>query len=347
MKHTNIKILDCTLRDGGRLFDCNFSNKVIKEIINNLIASKIDFIELGFLRNVDIKRHDIDNTFFNNMYEAEKIVDFNDSTEYTLFVDYGLYDVEKLPIIEDGSKIKNLRYGFSKKDYYINFDKIERDIETIIKKGYMVFIQPINILAYSKKELINLLKFANKYSVRGFAIVDTYGSLYSEDLLNLSKFLDKNLNKSIILLFHSHNSYQLSFSLAILLIKTLRKRDLIIDTTLSGIGKCAGNLPTELICNYLNEKYSSNYILKNIYNLNDDFILKYKLNFEWGYNQYSLMQAKYQVHPNNIMYLMKKNINLVKTEQILSKLDDYSKLRYFFDTLDKLIEEVNNNDGSS
>lgn len=340
----SIKVLDCTLRDGGRVFDCNFSDKIIKKIIKNLFIANIDIIEIGFLRNKDIKVHNKSDTFFNTIEEAEKMIPNGCLTEYALFIDHGLYNVDELLKVNTKTKIRNLRYAFTKNDYNKEFFKIEENIKLLIEKGYNLFLQPINILSYSKKDLFNLIRLANKYRVKSFAIVDTYGSLYDEDLNKILSYLNKKLKKRINLVFHSHNSYQLSFALAQSFINNSSNRNIIIDATLSGIGKCAGNLPIELICTYLNKKYNMTYNLDKIYNLNDEIILKYKDKYDWGYNQYTLIQGEYQVHPNNIIYLQSKKVNLIETKHILSKLDDYSKSHYFYNTLDELIKGERNSD---
>ena len=115
-KH-NIKVLDCTLRDGGRVFDCNFSDKIIKKIIKNLFLANIDIIEIGFLRNKDIKVHNKNNTFFNTIEEAEKMMPNVCLTEYALFINHGLYNVDELLKVNTKTKIRNLRYKKKKNDY--------------------------------------------------------------------------------------------------------------------------------------------------------------------------------------------------------------------------------------
>lgn len=345
-KKTSISILDCTLRDGGRPFDCNFSSKNISRIINGLNKANIDYIELGFLRDKSVKDYSKDKTFFNTIEEAERLVSKIDFSEYTLFIDCGLYDVSKLSSINLNSKITNIRYAFTKKDFNDSLSKIIGDLKTIKAKGYNIFLQPINALSYSKKELSLLIKIANKYRIESFAIVDTYGSMYINDLKNITRYLDKRLHKNINILFHSHNSYQLSFALSQAFINMVYKRKIIIDSTLSGIGKCAGNLPTELICNYLNFRFSKSYNLNELYKLNDEIILKYKNKYDWGYNQYTLIQGIHKVHPNNIIYLKNKKIDLITVDRILSKLNANERLRYFYDVLDKLIKEENDNDCS-
>ena len=45
----SLKLLDCTLRDGGYVNDWNFGKENIIAIINGLVSANIDLIEVGFL----------------------------------------------------------------------------------------------------------------------------------------------------------------------------------------------------------------------------------------------------------------------------------------------------------
>lgn len=337
MKKKEIEILDCTLRDGIRMAEAKIKKNDIIEIIKFLSDSRVEIIELGFLRDYDIEVYNQNFIYFNDIDQAEQIVEkFHGN--YALFVDYKMYNINNLPNVSFDSKIKIIRFAFTKSNFENDFTEIEKSIVKILNKGYLVYLQPINILSYTKKELKTIIKLSNKYKISSLAIVDTYGSMYSEDLKDISLFIDKHLHKNIKVSFHSHNSYQLSFSLAQYLVNSI-KRSIVIDCTLSGIGKCGGNLPTELICNYLNKKSDKKYDMKMLYNLNDNVILGLKKYYEWGYSQYSLIQGEYQVHPNNIIYLKSNNLNLLNIESVLLKLDDKYKSRYYYDELDKLIPE--------
>lgn len=88
-----------------------------------------------------------------------------------------------------------------------------------------------------------------------FGIVDTYGGMYLDDITHIYGMVEHNLNSNICIDIHSHNNFQSSFAFAQEIIRICdSKRNIILDSTLNGMGKCAGNLNTELIVDYLNRK---------------------------------------------------------------------------------------------
>ena len=97
--------------------------------------------------------------------------------------------------------------------------------------------------------------------------------------------VDYNLNSDICIDIHSHNNFQLSFAFAQ---ETIRlsgdKRNIILDSTLNGMGKCAGNLNTELIVDYLIRKKNYDYELDGILDIIDRYLAPLKNNYSWGYS---------------------------------------------------------------
>ena len=66
---SKIKLLDCTLRDGGYINEWNFGNHTIKDILRKLVESGVDYVETGFLRNCE---YTPDKSVFNFTYSARK-----------------------------------------------------------------------------------------------------------------------------------------------------------------------------------------------------------------------------------------------------------------------------------
>ena len=298
---SNVKILDCTLRDGGRIIDCNFGLKKIKNIVNDLRFSGIDIIEVGFIR--DKIAYQEGTTFFTEL-EQINFLEKSLSSEMVVFVDHGMFNVDSIPERCDDDIVSGIRVGFTK-DYAR--DTLP-EIENLIKKGYKVFVQPVNILNYSDDEIVDLIHIINKVKPYAFAIVDTYGAMYREDLTRIFDIYNRELSRDILIDFHSHNNYQLSFSHAQNLIQLAAAvgRDIIIDATLYGMGKVAGNLNTELITEYLNRRYGASYDISRIFDSIDENILPYLKEKNWGYSLNALLSGKYKSHPNNVIYLTEK-----------------------------------------
>ena len=91
--------------------------------------------------------------------------------------------------------------------------------QEIKKKGYEVFVQPVDALGYTDAELIELLDLVNQVEPYCFSIVDTFGSMYEEDLQHIYSIVDHNLVSSCKIGFHSHNIMQLSSSLSLLFVR--------------------------------------------------------------------------------------------------------------------------------
>ena len=93
----NVRILDCTLRDGGRIIDCAFPDCEIKEISDKLANAKIDIVEIGFLRDKNKVDYKGNSTFFTDVDQMRPFVNKDrQSTLYVAFIDYGMFDIESL-----------------------------------------------------------------------------------------------------------------------------------------------------------------------------------------------------------------------------------------------------------
>lgn len=338
----NIRVLDCTLRDGGRIIDCAFSDNEIKDISNRLSKTKVDIIEVGFLRDHRNVEYRGNSTFFTDVDQIVPFVDKSTSSLYVAFVDYGMFDFDSLKPY-DGSSIDGIRVGFTKKDFNNSLEDIIRCLNIVKNQGYKLFIQGVNSLSYTDKEMLSLVDLVNSVHPYSFGIVDTYGAMYADDVDRLYSLIDNNMEKDICIDFHSHNNYQMSFALAQEVIKLSKGvREIIIDATLNGMGKVAGNLNTELLIDYLVRKLNYNYDFDGILDLIDDYIYPYKENEFWGYSIPALMAGIYQSHPNNVLYLTSKfRLQTKDVKNILSMIEPAKRTRYDYDNIEKLYIEYN------
>ena len=113
----NVRVLDCTLRDGGRIIDCAFEDQEIKEIAQRLEEANIDIIEVGFIRDGRKVHYEGNSTFFTDVNQIKPFIKRdNPNAIYTAFIDYGMCDIDNLGEY-DGSSIDAIRFGFTKKNY--------------------------------------------------------------------------------------------------------------------------------------------------------------------------------------------------------------------------------------
>lgn len=335
-----IKLLDCTLRDGGRVIDCKFKDSSIKAVSEQLARAKIDIIEIGFLRDIEFEGN---STFFSGMEDVVPYLNKSGNVSYVAFVDFGMFDVYSLRN-RTKNGIDGIRYGFTKKDFNRNREVLEAEIKYIKNKGFDIYIQGVNTGGYPDKELLEVVEFANGLAPVSFGIVDTYGSMYSEDLSRLFELVNHNLKYDIAIDFHSHNNMQLSFSLAQEMIKLCSgKRDLIIDCTLNGMGKGAGNLNTELIVDYMNRKLNYNYDFDLILDTIDEYLYELKQEKNWGYTIPAFMSGIYKAHPNNIIYLTEKfKLATKDIRHIISMIDEDIRQSYDYPMIQEIFKEYSN-----
>lgn len=338
----NVKILDCTLRDGGRIINCVFPDADIKDISYRLAASNIDIIEVGFLRDAKKVDYQGKSTFFTDVDQIRPFVDRTKSTKYVAFIDFELYDWNTLKPF-DGTSIDGVRVGWTKRSFATQKEEIVQRLKEVKAKGYMLYIQGVNILGYTDRELLDILDFVNEIQPSGFGIVDTYGAMYVDDLDRIYTMVDHNLDEDICIDFHSHNNYQLSFAFAQEIIRLSNgKRQIIIDGTLHGMGKVAGNLNTELIVDYLVRKRNYDYNFDAILDLIDDYIKPIQLQHTWGYSVPALMAGIYKSHPNNVIYLTEKfRLATKDIKYIISMIDPQLRMRYDYDNIQRLYQEYN------
>lgn len=327
MISSKIKILDCTLRDGGYLVDWNFGKKSIYSILENLSKSGVDFIELGFLKEQVFNE---DKTFFSSINDLKDLV--FETQKYTLMINFGEYDIANFS--ECKNKNIKIRVAFKKH----NQKEALEYIYELKKLNWDVFANPMSTNTYTKKELEDLISEINLIKPYGLSIVDTLGNMYEQDVVNIFEFIDKYLDSEISLGFHSHNSLQLSFSNTKVLLKMGIKRPLIIDACLYGMGRGAGNLCTELITKYLNDNDIGKYkILPLLKSIDKDLKPIYEKS-SWGYSTPYYIAALYGCHPNYASYLVKKGFSDEEIDKILSQISSENKTIYNADYIDSLIK---------
>jgi 4-hydroxy 2-oxovalerate aldolase len=337
----NIRLLDCTLRDGGRIINCAFANSEIIGLATGLSNAKLDIVEVGFLRDCKTIDYQGNSTFFTDVEQIKPFIDKDSDSMYVAFIDYGLFDFATLKPY-DGKSIEGIRFGFTKEDYRNDKESIKNCILLIKQRGYKVFVQGVNSLNYSDKEFLEIVEMINEVHPYSFGIVDTYGAMYLEDVDRLYSLLDRNLDEDICINFHSHNNYQLSFAFAQEVVRLSEGKDriVIIDGTIGGMGKVAGNLNTELITDFLVRKKHYDYDVDVILDLMDEYIYKYSFKYKWGYSIPALMAGIYKAHPNNLIYLTEKfSLKSKDIGQILSMIDPEKRQRYDYENIEKLYIE--------
>lgn len=318
----NIKVLDCTLRDGGYINDWNFGVEKAKIIVELLQKANLDYIEVGFLTT---EKSTENQTLLDSFDKIKTFLPENyDKNRLFGMITYGKFPIELVPDVKE-SVVGGIRVIFKKnqkEDALIYCKKIK-------EKGYKLFINPTFTDQYSDEELLVLLKEIANINPYGVSIVDSMGVMKEKDLLRLYYIIDNNLDNNIALCFHSHNNLQLSFSNAQCLMKICNNRKLIIDSTVFGMGRGAGNLCTELITQYINDNYNGNYNIVPILKIVDEQINPIFAETPWGYSVPYYLAATNHCHPNYAKYLVdKQTVPVEIIHELLQTIPDDKKAGY-------------------
>lgn len=330
-----IKLLDCTLRDGGYLNDWEFGYDEIITVFERLVSAGIDIIEIGFLD--ERRTYDKNRTILPDVLSVNRTFDGMDKKDAMVvgMIDYGTCSIEKV-IPKKDSFLDGIRVIFKK---HIMNEAL--DFCSQLKGlGYKVFVQAVSVTSYNDEEFAILLNRVNEVVPYAFSIVDTYGLLHKNQLIHYFELADKALVEEISLGYHSHNNFQLGYANCIELTEKKISRNLLLDGSLYGMGKGAGNTPIELLAMYMRENYGAGYHLSQLLEAIDVTIMDCYRTTPWGYGLKFFIAASNDCHPNYVAALMeKKKLSVKSVNEILQTIPKEKKLLYDSGLIAELYEE--------
>lgn len=317
-----VRLLDCTLRDGGYLNDWNFGKENISYLFRRLVHSNVDVIEVGFLD--DRRLFDSDRTINPDTESYDKIfagLDRGNSMVVGM-IDFGTCRVENIkPCAE--SYLDGIRVIFKKDKMYpaMAFCKQLKAL------GYQVFSQLVSVTSYTDDELREVVGLVNDCHPFAMSMVDTYGLCDAPTLAHIIDVIDADLDEDICLGYHAHNNFQLGYANAVSVLNRGLKRDVLVDGTLYGMGKSAGNAPLELLAMYMNLNFGKDYNVEQIQEAIYTCILNLNKKYNWGYNLYYFIAASNHCHPDYVGYLMnKQTLSITSINEILQQIPEEDKL---------------------
>jgi 4-hydroxy 2-oxovalerate aldolase len=274
MFREKIKVLDCTIRDGGLINNHDFDLRFVREVYKALSAAGVDYMEIGYKNSKKLfSPKEFGKWKFCDDEDIKKVVDGIESkTKISVMVDVDRVDIEDV-VPRKNSPVHMVRVA----SYVKDIDKAIHLANHFADKGYET---AVNIMAISRaldNELTECLQQLEKECKAGIInIVDSNGALYQETVEFLIKKA-KSILKSKEVGIHAHNNQQLAFANTI---EAIIHDANYVDATVYGLGRAAGNCPLELLLGFLkNPKFDIRPILDLI---SKEFIpLREKL--EWGY----------------------------------------------------------------
>ncbi len=288
------KILDCTLRDGGYYTNWDFKSQLVNKYLKAMEELPIDYIEIGY-RN--LKQIEYKGEFFYTPLETLKKVKSLTSKSIVLIVDEkNLSEDDIKQVIEPcGKYIDMIRIAIDPE----RFDFAIKKASVVRKLGYKV---AFNLMYLSKwigdNSFHKKLNGIEKY-VDYLYLVDSYGSVYPEDINRIVKKI--RLITSVKLGFHGHNNMELALANSI---EAVNCGVEIIDATILGMGRGAGNLKTELLLTQISKTQKINFnLISNV--VSEFYLLKKK--YSWGTNLPYIISGFYSIPQKKVMDWLGKN----------------------------------------
>ncbi len=313
----HVFLLDCTLRDGGYINDWEFGNDTICSIINKLYMSKVEYIECGYLSEKRGKEQG--STQFKSFDAINGILPKEGSRnqKYAVMINYGEFDIDNISEATSESPIIRVCFHKKEKEAALEFSK------RLLDKGYEVFLQPMASTNYSSDEFAALIVEVNRIHPTCFYIVDSFGTIEIDQFQELLISTDFLLDSGIMLGYHSHNNLQQAYGNAKYMVNAHLHHDIVIDASVYGMGRGAGNLNMELFASYLNQTHAKSYRIDAFLEIVDEYLKPIFADHFWGYSLPFYLSARCNCHPNYASYYSDKGTLTNKSMlQLLSSLPD-------------------------
>ena len=315
MYKKDIKVMDCTVRDGGLMNNWQFSDEFVKSVYNGCVEGGIDYMEIGYISSKKAFDPKVVGPWkFCHQNDLERIVGKNETNlKLSAMADIGRIELDDIPIAADSS-LDMIRVAC----YVHQVDKAIELAHHCMDKGYETCINLMAVSKVSEIELDEALQDIAKSRVQTFYAVDSFGSMYVESVEHLvRKYTTALPGKQIGI--HAHNNMQLAMSNTI---TALMEGCTMLDATMLGLGRGAGNCPIEILIAFLkNPKYRLLPLLQVI----QDHIHPLQKNIDWGYHIPYLITGALNEHPRSSMEWMESD---QKNDFVtfMKKMHDYENL---------------------
>ncbi len=294
MYRKEIKVMDCTVRDGGLMNNWQFSDDFVRAVYQACVEAGIDYMEIGYKSSESaFSRDEVGPWKFCDDKDLRRVVGNNKTPlKLSAMADIGRIEPGDIPPAKD-SLIDMLRVAC----YVHQIDKGIALAEHCIDKGYETTINLMAVSKVNEMDLDEALQDIAKSRVPIFYVVDSFGSMYSENIEHLVKKYQAALPDKTLGI-HAHNNMQLAMANTI---TAIIENCNMLDATLLGMGRGAGNCPIEILIAFLkNPKYRLLPLLDVIQN----HIHPLQQEIQWGYHIPYLITGALNEHPRSAMKWM-------------------------------------------
>ena len=297
MFRPQIKVIDCTVRDGGLMNKWQFEDQFVKKVYHTLSDAGVDYMEIGYLSSEDaFSRDEYGPWRFCAEDDLQRIIgDSEKRIKLSAMADIGRIEYEDIPLKSESS-LDMVRVAC----YVHQVDKAIALAHHCIEKGYETTINLMAVSTVGLRDLNEALEDLDKSKVPIIYLVDSFGAFYSEDIDTLAaKYIERMPDKTIGI--HCHNNQQLAFANTIAAIINGVN---FLDATLYGIGRGAGNCPLELLLSFLkNPKFK----VRPIINCIEEEIFPWAKKIDWGYSVPYMVTGVLNQHPRAAMAHMESD----------------------------------------
>lgn len=296
---SDIRVLDATIRDGGLVNNFMFTDEFINALYRANVKAGVDYMEFGYKASKELfDTNKFGKWKFCTEEDIRAIVGENNSDlKLSVMADVGRCDYKNDILPKKDSVIDMIRVA----TYVHQMPTAIDMIEDAKNKGYEVTCNIMAISNAKEADIDQALEMIGKSSVDGIYIVDSYGSLYPEQIRSIAeKYVEIGEKYSKYIGIHAHNNQQLAFANTI---EAIPRGVSFLDATMMSMGRGAGNCAMELLLSFLkNPKYNIFPILKFI----EDYMLPLmESGVVWGYDIPYLLTGRLNQHPSSAIDYMK------------------------------------------
>jgi 4-hydroxy 2-oxovalerate aldolase len=286
----DIKVMDCTIRDGGLVNNFFFEDDFVKAVYEANIEAGVDYMEIGYKASNKILSPDKFGKWkFCSENDIRRVIGDNDTPlKISVMADAGRTDYHTDILPKEESVIDMIRIA----TYVYQLPEAVDMIKDAHDKGYETTVNLMAISQINEREINEALEILTSTEVDTIYLVDSFGSLYPEQIRCLAAtYLKYAETQGKQIGIHAHNNQQLAFANTI---EALVLGASYLDSTISGFGRGAGNCPTELLLGFLkNPKYNIRPLLKFI----ETEIIPLKSKLKWGYDLPYMLTGQLNQHP--------------------------------------------------
>jgi len=338
MLNDRVKILDCTLRDGGYVNNWEFDTETAIKVIDGLYTSGVRYIEIGIMGQGGIPGK---STKFSSFNQAEVLLsNRRDDCPYAVMITKSESDNFEIPV-RSKKTVDIIRIAYFKNE----LSEALKYAEELKEKGYEVFLQAMATFMYSRKELEDMILAINKVQPSAFYIVDSFSNMFPEEVRSFAQVVLDKLDEKIEFGFHAHNNIQMGFANVIEFLKANTSRTVFVDGSIYGMGRGAGNVPIELIMDYVNREDKA-YDIAAILKVYQDYIHPIFKQYYWGYTHPYYLTASKDMNSVYSWYFTNKGItDIMQLNRALDSIKDESKYtlaRNEADEITRMIQEEKN-----